>query len=122
MGRNKFTFLVYVILGLAGIGLITQLFGNTKNFLANVFVMIGMGLAVFAVIYFIFLRKRPGSNSEMKKYRKAVKQSKTKYKMHQDKNYKKKSPIQAKQKRRMSKRPSHLRVIDGKKEKDRATY
>lgn len=123
--RNKLPTLIYVILVLAGIGLISQLFGNTKNFLINVFSMIVIGLAVFTAIYFIFFRKKSTSHSEMKKYKNAVKQSKSKYKQrHVNDPKKKQPPLQTKQRKKLKKRASHLRVIDGKKhnEKDRASY
>ncbi|MGM8213481.1 SA1362 family protein [Virgibacillus sp. W0430] len=123
--RNKLTVLVYIVLGLAGIGLISQLFGNTKNFIVNIIVTIGIAFVMFTVVYFIFLKKTPGSQSEMKKYRKAVRQSKMKYKPRNTNIIKKKQPTQLKQRKKVNKRPSHLRVIDGKKhnkEKDRATF
>lgn len=125
MFRNKFSVFVYVILALAGIGLLAQLFTNTANFLSNIMIMLGIGVAVFAVFYVFFLRKRASSN-DMKKYKSAVKQSKSKY---ASKTYsgissdtKKKQSVQTK--RKINKRAPHLRVIDGNKHKrkNRATF
>ncbi|ASN05271.1 SA1362 family protein [Virgibacillus necropolis] len=117
MFRNKFSAFLYIILGLAAIGLLTQLFTNTVDFLTNIMVMLGIGLAIFAVIYVFFFRKRASSN-DMKKYKSAVKQSKSKY---APKNFTISDSAKRKQssqiKRKTSKRATHLRVIDGNKHK-----
>ncbi|OZU89992.1 hypothetical protein CIL03_02325 [Virgibacillus indicus] len=123
MNRKKISLFVYVIIGLALVGLISQLFTNTANFLTNILIMLGVAAAVFAVIYFVFLRK-PAASNDMNKYKKAVKQSKAKYKNQnpgkQEANSKKQKPGLP---RKRSKRASHLRVIDGNKNKrkDRAS-
>jgi Tfp pilus assembly protein PilO len=126
MSGNKIATLVYIIIGLAVIGLISQLFTNTIGFLTNIFVMLAVGLAIFGVIYFVFLRKKSPS-TDAKKYKQAVKQSKAKYKSQNTnrpatvKN-KKTQPVQSRKK--LHKRASHLRVIDGNKSsnpKDRAS-
>src|SRR5690625_581310 len=70
--------LIYLVIGLAVIGVAAQLLTNTVNFFTSVFIMVGVGVAIFAVLYFLVLRQRP--SSEMKKYKQAVKQSKIKYK------------------------------------------
>ncbi|MGY0693017.1 SA1362 family protein [Virgibacillus sp. FSP13] len=122
MNRNKFSILIYIIIGLAVIGLVSQLFTNTTSFITSIFTMIGFGLAVFAVIYFVFLRNRAPS-SDMKKYKQAVKQSKSKYKdTKKQPQTKHTQPLQMKKK--THKRASHLRVIDGNKHKrkNRATF
>ncbi|ASK63220.1 hypothetical protein CFK37_14215 [Virgibacillus phasianinus] len=124
MFRNKFSVFLYVILGLAAIGLVTQLFTNTVNFLTNIMIMLGIGVAIFAVIYVFFFRRRATSN-DMKKYKSAVKQSKSKYanKTFSSIPGNKKKPASL-IKRKSSKRATHLRVIDGNKHKrkKRATY
>src|SRR5690625_4109133 len=79
MSSNKIATLVYIILGLAAIVLVSQLFTNTIGFLTNILVMLAFGLAIFGVIYFVFLRKKSPSN-DAKKYKQAVKQSMAKYK------------------------------------------
>ena len=124
MKRNKIALLVYVIIAFAAIGLVSQLFGNTKNFLTSIVVMLGIAAAIFALFYFVLQRRR-GSSDEMKKYKQAVKQSKMKYKPTE------KSAVQPKVKqnsgnapRKSKKRASHLRVIEGNKpkDKDRASF
>lgn len=129
MGVSKRSVLIYCILGLAAIGLITQLFGNTKGFLMNIFVMLAIAGAVFMVVYFLFIKKGTTTNSEMKKYRNAVKQSKMKYKNRstpQLKNKQTKILSKSKPRKNIGRRVTHLRVIDGKKnkekEKDQATF
>ncbi|MEN1970562.1 SA1362 family protein [Lentibacillus sp. N15] len=121
MIRNKFSVFVYVIIGLAAIGLFSQLFTNTAHFFSRIFTMLGFGIAVFAVIYFVFLRKRAPSN-DMKKYKQAVKQSKAKYKSNTKPQQKASQPVHMKKK--AAKRASHLRVIDGNKQKrkNRASF
>ncbi|SES83104.1 hypothetical protein SAMN05216389_102371 [Oceanobacillus limi] len=119
MTRNKLPTIIYVIIGLALIGLISQLFTNTIDFLLNIFVMVAIGGAIFAVVYFLFLRKRTPPSSDMKKYKQAVKQSKEKYKQPsmQAKSTSHHRTQQTPIKNKGKKRPSHLRVIDGQKNK-----
>lgn len=78
--------------------------------------MVGIGVVIFAAIYFLVLRQRP--SSEMKKYKQAVKQSKMKYKTSPQ------SPVRSSNKpnslssrKRSRKRATHLRVIEGNKSK-----
>jgi len=123
MARNKFSTFVYILIGFAIIGLITQLTGNTIGFLTNIIIMAVITAAIFGIIYLVFMKKgNSSSNDEMKKYKKAVKQSKAKYNQTQGytvMNHKQGSP----QKKKRNRRASHLRVIEGNKEKrkDRAT-
>lgn len=115
---------MYLIISLAAVGLVSQIFTNTKSFLTNILVMLGFGIAMFAVIYFIFLKKKAPSN-DMKKYKKAVKQSKAKYKHNTPvKSTHTKKQVLNPSKRKPNKRASHLKVIDGNKskEKDRASF
>ncbi|MFD1038460.1 SA1362 family protein [Virgibacillus byunsanensis] len=124
MVRNKFSSLIYIIIGLAVIGLISQLFTNTANFFMNIVVMVGFGLAIFAVVYFLFFKKR-ATSSDMRKYKQAVKQSKSKYKQQtKSPTSSTKRPHALQMKKKQTKRASHLRVIDGNKQKrkDRATF
>ncbi|WP_176447244.1 SA1362 family protein [Lentibacillus sp. CBA3610] len=128
MPKSKGTLVVYVIIGLAIIGVVTQLFSNTASFLTNILTMLGFGVAVFALLYFLVLRKRGPSNSnDAKKYKQAVKQSKAKYNQQQNKSAtssKSKRPQSFPLKKKSGKRPSHLRVIDGNKSKrkNRASF
>src|SRR5699024_320871 len=124
MGNHKSALLVYVIIGLAVIGVVTQLFTNTASFLTSIFTMLGFGIAIFAVMYFVFFKKRTPSN-ETKKYKQAVKQSKVKYSSQQNKpKYPSKRSQPFSLKKKSNKRPSHLRVIDGNKSKrkNRASF
>ncbi|GAA0443556.1 hypothetical protein GCM10008983_21000 [Lentibacillus halophilus] len=125
MIRGKFSLVVYAIIGLAIIGIITQLFTNTASFLMSILTMIGLAVVVFAFVYFIFFRKSSASSSDAKKYKQAVKQSKSKYSQKQpkpnDTTSKQQSPTT---KKKTNKRASHLRVIDGNKSKrkNRASF
>ncbi|WP_042223477.1 SA1362 family protein [Oceanobacillus manasiensis] len=126
MLRNKISIFIYLIIGLAAIGLVSQLLTNTSGFITNLFVMIGMGIVFFGVIYFLFLRKRT-STDDMKKYKQAVKQSKAKYndsRSVNQTNAKVTRTVGAPTRKKVSKRASHLRVIEGNKQKknDRATF
>ncbi|API90517.1 hypothetical protein J32TS6_02190 [Virgibacillus pantothenticus] len=125
MKRKSISIPVYMIIGLAVIGLTTQLFTNTVSFINSMLISIGVGVVLFTIIYFLFIRKKNSSN-EMKKYKQAVKQSKAKY-HHQKPVHKataaKEQPSNALRKKR-NKRAAHLRVIDGNKHKrkDRASF
>ncbi|ALX48060.1 SA1362 family protein [Lentibacillus amyloliquefaciens] len=121
MGNSKGTLVVYAIIGLAVIGVITQLFSNTASFLTSIFTMLGFGIVIFALLYFFIFRKRSGASSnETKKYKQAVKQSKAKYKQQPQQTKSSSSSKREKSspfKKKSGKRPSHLRVIDGNKSK-----
>jgi|SRR5690625_1771555 len=109
---------LYIIFGLALIGLMSQLFTNTGEFFKSLVYIIGFSAILFFIIRFIFFRNK-SQTSDMKKYRRAVKQSKLKYKHHT------KAKKQAKRPRHRRRRASHLRVIDGHKNakrKNRATF
>jgi hypothetical protein len=127
MSSNKIATLVYVIIGLAAIGLVSQLFTNTIGFLTNIIMMVAVGLAIFGVIYLIFFRKKSPSD-EAKKYKQAVKQSKAKYKNDEPSRSvmtkSKKSNTSLQSRKKLHKRASHLRVIDGNKSnpKNRASF
>ena len=128
MARNKWSILFYVIIGLGVIGLFSQLFTQPGKFLMSILTTIFFGLVIFSVIYFVFLKKKAPSN-EMKKYKKAVRQSKAKYKSDNStatqtaKSAAKKQPNLIK-KNRNKRSAGHLKVIDGNKakRKDRASF
>ncbi|WP_077621599.1 SA1362 family protein [Sediminibacillus massiliensis] len=126
MYRNKLSLFVYVLIGLAVLGFATQLFTDTASLLKNLLIMVAIGAIIYGVVHYFFLRKR--TSNELKKYKKAVKQSKMKYK--EDTTSKKafsqatkKSPL-TKHKKPSKARATHLRVIDGNKQKskNRATF
>jgi len=110
--------LIYIIIGLAVIGVAAQLLTNTANFFISVLIMVGIGVAIFAVLYFFVLRQRP--SSEMKKYKQAVKQSKLKYKDSNEGTNRSPKKLNALNKRKKTRRrASHLRVIEGNKSKSK---
>lgn len=127
MKRNMITAVFTLIIIFAILGFITQLFGNTRNFLIGLFTMVGFAVVIFALLYLLVNRTRgSGSSNEMRKYKQAVKQSKSKYQQTTPKK-----PTQTTTKkqnnvigRKNRKRPTHLRVIDGNKSKgkDRANF
>ncbi|GGM40151.1 hypothetical protein GCM10011351_27830 [Paraliobacillus quinghaiensis] len=125
--HRKLSVWIYLIIGLAIFGLGSQLLTNTAAFLTNMLIMVGFTAIIFGAIYFFFFRKR--TTNDLKKYRKAVKQSKKKYKnqatlstsrMQVNKN----KPLLNKKKQTNKAGTPNLRVIDGKKtrRKDRASF
>ncbi|RDW21950.1 SA1362 family protein [Oceanobacillus chungangensis] len=124
MVRKTISILTFLIISLAAVGLVSKLFTDTANFLFTILIVIGSSAAIFAVFYFVFLRNRTPSN-DMKKYKKAVRQSKAKYKSDNIRNTKvltKKQPDLIRKKRN-KRTATHLRVIEGNKSKrkDRAS-
>lgn len=126
-GHHRFPVFIYVIIGLAFFGLAVQLFTNPTNLLSSALIIIGSATLIYTVVYFLFLRKR--TTDDLKKYRKAVKQSKKRYGfqnnyMNKSTKTKKTTPILSRKKRQTDKSTSHLRVIDGKKTKknDRVSF
>ncbi|PWU68540.1 MULTISPECIES: SA1362 family protein [Gracilibacillus] len=128
MSRNWSTWLVYLFIGLAAIGFTVTLFTDTFGLIRSLLFSLIIGAIIFGAFYFLFLRKR--STNELKKYRKAVKQSKQKYKT----NFTRKSSTATKPKPTFTanksplkhrKNAPHLRVIEGnannKKRKNRAS-
>ena len=107
-------YIIYGIVGLAALGLIIQLFSNTTGFLLNILGSIIIGLAIFGLIYYFVLGGR-NKSTDAKKYKQAVRQSKSKYAQNQQTTILKQQPNPLKKKTK--KRPSHLRVIDGNKSK-----
>ncbi|WP_212925997.1 SA1362 family protein [Oceanobacillus sp. J11TS1] len=117
MRSKAVSIFVYLIIAFAAFGLFSQLFGNTVAFLSRLFISVFIGAAIFGLIYFFLMRRQPSGRQtdNMKKYKQAVKQSKSKYGHH--KAVKTVSHQKSPQKKRNPKRASHLRVIDGSKAK-----
>ncbi|MBO1004284.1 tripartite tricarboxylate transporter TctB family protein [Pseudogracilibacillus auburnensis] len=116
MGRNKFSILLYIIVGLAVIGLVSSLINNPGKFLISILVAIGVAFVIFMIFTRILHNRSPGANDEMKKYRRAAKQSNRKY-TNQNEHLRKRttkpaSPLKTRKKRR---HVPHLTVIEGKK-------
>ncbi|WP_096270565.1 SA1362 family protein [Paucisalibacillus globulus] len=109
-------YIIIGIVGLAGIGLIMELFTDATGFLTNILVTAVFALLIFGLFYYFLLGGRRTSN-DAKKYKQAVRQSKSKYtKSTSTPTVKNKTqPISIKKK--VKKRPNHLRVIDGNKSK-----
>ncbi|WP_117160678.1 SA1362 family protein [Paraliobacillus sp. X-1268] len=128
MFRHRFSVWIYILLGLAIIGLGSKLLTNPTGFIMNILIIAGLGALIYGAIYFFIIRKR--TTDDLIKYKKAVKQSKKKYKNQQTKKastskaIKKNQPILKKKKQVKKTDAPHLRVIDGKKQKrkDRATF
>ncbi|MDL4841576.1 SA1362 family protein [Aquibacillus rhizosphaerae] len=127
MIRHKLSLLIYVLIGLAIFGFAFNLLTNTTSLLMNLFIMVAVGALIYGAVYYFFLRKR--SSNDLKKYKKAVKQSKMKYKSDRTGNkthtqaVKKQKPLLNKRKQSNA-RATHLRVIEGNKQKrkNRASF
>jgi len=132
--RSGSSIIVFVLIGLAVIGVSMQLVTNPGAFFQNVLVWIGGAVLFGALLYFILTRLRgrtaaagSGSNGDMQKYKKAVKQSKQKYKQpkarpvnkpaKQAANIKKASVARKKRTVKDRSRGPQLRVIEGNKQK-----
>lgn len=109
MSRKSMPVIFYIIVALAVIGLLANVFTNPAGLFSNIFMILGVGVAIFAVVYFLFLRPQRTKNDGMKKYKLALKQSNQKYKTPQKQ--------QVRPTKNKHKRVSHLRVIEGNKSK-----
>ncbi|MGP4042331.1 SA1362 family protein [Gracilibacillus sp. D59] len=122
MNRNIGSIVVYALIGLAVFGFISFLITDTLGLLQYLFISLLIGAAIFGLVYFFFLRRR--TPNELRKYRKAVKQSKQKYKYQQKHNRMQPNPIKHNVSAKKTTRPlktrknhTHLRVIEGNKQK-----
>ena len=114
--RNKLQVFMFVIVGLAIIGVISSFISSPSKFIVSIFMMIGVAFVVFMIFSFIVNRRSPQSNDEMKKYRKAAKQSRAKYNKQPTNSHIRKGKASSSHvKGRRSKRASHLTVIEGRK-------
>lgn len=116
MGRNKISILLYIIVGLAGIGLVSSLINNPMRFLISILIGVAVAYVIYLIITRLVLNRNTSSNDHMKKYRKAAKQSNQKYNNHYKKvennSFRKSAAIKVRKKRRHA---PHLRVIEGNK-------
>ncbi|WP_163537755.1 SA1362 family protein [Gracilibacillus sp. YIM 98692] len=120
--RKYISWLIYILIGLAVVGFVGNLLTDTLGLLMNLFITACIGAVIFGLFYFFLMR--PRSTNELKKYRKAVKQSKQKYKHLSHKQngkqtfkpnmYKKSSALKSSRRN-----VPHLRVIEGNKEKEK---
>ena len=123
MSRSKFSIIAYIIIGLGVIGFISQFFTNPLTLLKSILITLAISILVFSIIYFLFLRNR-STSSDMRKYNKAVKQSKLKYQSKSIQPNRPQIKQQLQTRRRRNKNAPHLRVIEGNKSKrrNRATF
>ncbi|UOQ47471.1 hypothetical protein MUN88_15575 [Gracilibacillus caseinilyticus] len=125
MNRKIGSSLVYVLIGLAVVGFATALINDTVGLLSSLLISLLIGAAIFGLVYFFLMRKR--STDELKKYRKAVKQSKQRYKTQQSNFKTKSSALKPNFSTKKAIRPlkssnrsaTHLRVIEGNKQKNK---
>jgi len=114
LGR-KLPLFIYFIIGLAVIGLIASLIKNPGSFLMSILMMIAVAFVIFMIFSAILNRRSGGTSDEMKKYKKAAKQSNLKYNKQKPKIKKPvrtDSPLKSKRRKRHA---PHLTVIEGKK-------
>jgi len=121
--RSKMSVVMYIVISLAIIGLSAQLFTNFTGFLMSILLMIIIAFVVFMIFSYIARNRAGGSSGfqsspESKKYREAVKRSQEKYGKPNVKVKKSQEQNKRQIKRKKRRRPSHLRVIEGKKGKD----
>ncbi|BAM47291.1 SA1362 family protein [Amphibacillus xylanus] len=115
--RNKTQIspIILIIMPFALLGLLTLLFSSSMTFLKGTLIIATIVGSVFLFRY-LFLYRRRINQDELRKYRKAAKQSRKRY-QHKSKqqmvntHLKKVTSISNKKKPN----PPHLRVIDGKK-------
>lgn len=99
---NRRVLFLSIVVGLAILGLVTMLLENPFSLVKMLF-----GILIFVGVIFLlfnFVLNKSTSTSEMRKYKKALKQSRERYSNVNDKKTKRKLP-------------SYLRVIDGNKGK-----
>lgn len=107
-----------VVIGLAVIGLVINLVVNPINLLKTLLIGLGIAFLLFLALQFFKNGKNHRSSPEMKKYNAAVKQSKHKN-SKQTSESTNRANFRVTKKTTRNKRPSHLRVIEGKKTKDK---
>ncbi|GEM02739.1 hypothetical protein SAMN05421839_15216 [Halolactibacillus halophilus] len=118
--RRHLPIWTYIIFGFAAVGLVTTIIFDMTSIIRNILSTILVVAVLYGLVYFFVLRHR--QPNDLKKYRKAVKQSKKKYQQPKKANYHQAQKQQMKQKkqintkRKKQKHASHLRVIDGKKD------
>src|SRR5690625_3464715 len=118
MRRNITSILVAFIGGLAIVGFLTMLIKNPGSLLISILLMAGVAFILFVILRAVVNRsgQSGGNSSEMKKYRKAVKQSNQKYNTQPKKIKQRQTNQQSKQTiKRKRKNIPYLKVIDGKK-------
>lgn len=113
---------IYVILFLALLSLSSSIFSNTSWVIRSLIGTVTLMVLIIGLVYFI--KHRQPEQNELKKYRKAVKQSKKLQKQATHSCRKKSAINQNRISSKRSKKAPHLRVIEGKKstKKDPVSY
>lgn len=116
MTRRSSQTLFYVIVGLAVIGLASFLFRDPGKLFNVLITTLLVGLVIFFIFNAVLKRRMYGHQAdEMKKYRRAVKQSKKKYQQNYANTHVFQQALRTAPIRKARRRPTHLRVIEGKK-------
>ena len=117
MVRRKSPIFMYVIIGLAFIGLLSFLTKEPSRLLMILATSAVIGFIIFFVARTLIRGESfsvGGDREEMRKYRQAVKQSQQRYKSYNQSNqYEQNKRIR--NPKRTRRRPTHLTVIEGKK-------
>ncbi|GAA0457976.1 SA1362 family protein [Alkalibacillus silvisoli] len=114
MPKGKGAILLYVIGGLAIIGILGQLATNPLGFIQSILMMLGIAALIGAAVYY-FLIFRGRNRGVGQSYKKAVQQSKQKY-GSVDRNMGYNSHIEKPKKiNRRKPQRTHLKVIKGNK-------
>lgn len=105
-----------MIVGLAVIGLASFLFRDPGKLFNVLITTLLVGLVIFFIFNAVLKRRMYGHQAdEMKKYRRAVKQSKKKYQQKHTNTHVFQQAHRTLPIRKERRRPTHLRVIEGKK-------
>src|SRR5699024_10183196 len=116
MARKTFHVLIYGIIALAIIGILSELFTNALNFVTSILIIMCVAARIFsAFLYILHRNKGSTTTSEKKKHRPAVKQKKRKYKNHGKSTSKQTNLTTTRGRKKVRRRPHHLRVIEGNK-------
>lgn len=121
---------MYIIISLAIIGLTAQLIRDFTGFLFSILIMILIAFVIFIILSYVARNRmggagigRTSSSPEARKYREAVKRSQEKYgkpnaQMNLSRNRRQQRKRDRPKRRWRRRRPTHLRLIKGKKSTD----
>lgn len=113
--KKRLTPMISVILILAALGLVGTFMTTPRLLLRGVISIVSLAV-ISGIFFYLFSYRRRIKNDELRKYRKAAKQSQKRQRQKGPQNFKnaqfnKRSSLSKKEKPN----PPHLRVIDGKK-------
>ncbi|HLR64940.1 MAG TPA: SA1362 family protein [Pseudogracilibacillus sp.] len=122
--RSFTQYIVYFLIGLAVFGFGTYLIKNPTGLMITLMLTAIFAFIMYKVLTFFITRNQGGytrgrESDEMKKYKRAAKESRKKYEQQFKADPKKPSSQTSKGKRRKRRHAPHLRVIDGKKDQDK---